>query len=125
MAVAVVGTLLVTLGARRVVRVEVGGTSMVPALEPGDAVVAVAGLAARPGQVVAVHDPRDRDRLLVKRVVAVEPGGSLVVAGDNLAASTDSRTFGPVAPALVAGRVMWRYRPRHRRGPVGRAGRWG
>ncbi len=103
---------------RPVVRVEVGGSSMVPTLLPGDRVVAARTLAPRVGDVAAVADPRAASRLLVKRVVAVHPDGGVEVAGDNPAASTDSRTFGRVAAGGVTGRVVWRYWPPERRGPV-------
>jgi nickel-type superoxide dismutase maturation protease len=93
---------------------------MAPLLRPGDRVVAVRGLSARPGDVVAAADPRDRSRLLVKRIVSHGVDGGVVLAGDNAGASTDSRTFGAVPSQLVAGRVIWRYWPRDRRGAVGR-----
>jgi hypothetical protein len=48
--------------------------------------------------------------MLVKRVHSVGPG-AVDVRGDNAGASTDSRTFGPVAPAAIAGRVVYRYFP--------------
>jgi nickel-type superoxide dismutase maturation protease len=96
-------------------RLQVTGESMVPTLLPGDRVLAVRGLAPRVGDLVAVTDPRDPGRVLVKRVVAIEPGG-LVVGGDNGAASTDSRHFGPIGPAGLRGRVVYRYHPDHRRG---------
>lgn len=89
---------------------------MVPTLHPGDRVVAVRMLAPRVGDVAAVADPRVTSRLLVKRVVAVHPDGSVEVAGDNVAASTDSRAFGGVAAGSVTGRVVWRYWPPERRG---------
>ena len=111
--------LALVLSARRLVRVEVSGHSMAPQLRPGDRVVALRGLPVRPGDVVAAIDPRDRSRLLVKRVAAVRPDRSLVLAGDNAVASTDSRSFGSVPAPLVRGRVVWRYLPRDRRGPVG------
>ena len=104
--------------ARSVVRVEVGGSSMVPTLLPGDRVVAVRTLATRVGDVVAVADPRMASRLLVKRVVTVHADGGVEVAGDNPAASTDSRTFGRVSGGGVRGRVVWRYWPPERRGSL-------
>ncbi|MGH8988160.1 MAG: nickel-type superoxide dismutase maturation protease [Acidimicrobiales bacterium] len=107
------------LGTRRVV---VEGRSMVPALEPGDRLL-VARLArwwpVRPGDVVAVSDPREPDRLLVKRV-RTAGGGSVTLTGDNAAESTDSGTFGPVDRTQVWGRVVYRYRPSHRAGRVAR-----
>ena len=102
-------------------RVTVRGESMRPGLEPGDRLVVVGLLRGRPGDVVAVVDPRtDRrtgGRVLVKRVAAVDPGdGRVTVLGDNPGASTDSRTFGPVRPERVLGRAVYRYWPEQRRG---------
>jgi nickel-type superoxide dismutase maturation protease len=89
---------------------------MRPALLPGDRVL-VAGRRLRAGNVAAVRDPRRPERVLVKRVASVDRRtGAVTVVGDNPAASTDSRHFGPVAPDLVVGRVRWRYLPRGRRG---------
>lgn len=120
--VAVTGVGLgVTVLASRLRRVEVQGGSMMPALRPGDRLVAVRGLPIRGGDLVAVTDPRLPARLLVKRVASVGAGRHLEVVGDNPPASTDSRTFGPVPPALVTGRVVWRYWPPERRGPIGGA----
>ncbi len=91
---------------------------MTPGLRPGDRVVALRGLHPRAGDVVAAADPRWPARLLVKRAVEVRGDGSVVLAGDNAGASTDSRSFGAVAPGLVVGRVVWRYHPLDRRGRV-------
>jgi nickel-type superoxide dismutase maturation protease len=97
-------------------RVEVHGDSMRPALEGGDRLLVVA-LRPRPGDVVAVVDPRDPDRVLVKRVASVDPQyGDVTVLGDAPEASTDSRVFGAVAPSLVLGRAVYRYWPESRRG---------
>jgi nickel-type superoxide dismutase maturation protease len=104
----------------RVRRLEVVGLSMWPTLEPGDRVVAVrAGRRLRAGDLVTVPDPRLPDRLVVKRVAAAS-GQDVTVQGDNPAASTDSRTFGPVPAASVRGRVVYRYHPPSRRGRIGR-----
>lgn len=112
--------------ARRLRRVDVHGESMLPTLEAGDRLVVVARR-PRVGDVVAVRDPRERDRLLVKRV-ASRRGDAFVVSGDNPSASTDSRHFGPVDAELVVGVAVYRYFPAHRagrlpRGPV-RSARW-
>jgi hypothetical protein len=104
---------------------------MAPALLPGDRLVVV-GRAHRPlrrlgprakapwlkpGEVVAVRDPRDPGRVLVKRVAWVDvDGATLEVLGDASQASTDSRTFGPVPMASVLGRAVYRYAPRGRTG---------
>jgi len=90
---------------------------MLPALQPGDRLLVAGMLGARPGDVVAVADPRDVGRTMVKRVTVVDADG-VTVAGDNPAASTDSRTFGPVPHGLLLGRVVYRYWPEARRGRV-------
>jgi nickel-type superoxide dismutase maturation protease len=100
-------------------RVAVEGLSMAPTLLPGDRLVVRTGGAVRPGDLVAVVDPRTADRLLVKRVRTVGPDG-IDVRGDDPAASTDSRTFGPVRIDGLRGRVVYRYAPRPRAGRLGR-----
>jgi nickel-type superoxide dismutase maturation protease len=96
-------------------RVEVAGDSMVPALRPGDRLLVLRGRRTRVGDVVAVADPRLPSRILVKRVAGHGPGG-VVLLGDNPSASTDSRVLGPVAPAAIRGRAVYRYFPEERRG---------
>ncbi|HUR18744.1 MAG TPA: nickel-type superoxide dismutase maturation protease [Acidimicrobiales bacterium] len=93
-------------------RVEVRGDSMLPALRPGDRLLVVRTTRARPGQIVLVDDPRRRWCPLVKRVETVH-AGMVVVTGDNTAASTDSRVFGPVK---VRSRAVYRYHPAGRTG---------
>jgi nickel-type superoxide dismutase maturation protease len=93
---------------------------MAPTLLPGDRVLVWRGLGRRspavhPGDLVAVVDPRDPGRMMVKRVARVA-GPDIFVEGDNATASTDSRHFGPVRPSAVAGRVVYRYCPEERRG---------
>jgi nickel-type superoxide dismutase maturation protease len=101
-------------------RIAVHGDSMVPSLQPGDRLLLVPAWGLRKGEVIAVRDPRDPDRLLVKRVSAIDRRASLVtVLGDNPGASTDSRAFGPVARRSVAGRVVYRYAPAARAGRLG------
>lgn len=104
-------------------RVEVVGDSMRPTLEPGDRLLLRrpgrwAG-APLPGDLVAVVDPRQPVRVVVKRLVSVGPAG-LEVHGDNAVASTDSRVYGPVALAAIRGRVVYRYHPAPRRGRLAR-----
>ncbi len=90
-------------------RVEVEGDSMLPSFADGDRLLlARRWRAPRPGDVVAVNDPRDPRRRLVKRVVATS-GDQVVVHGDHAEASTDSRTFGPVPAAAVTHFVVRRY----------------
>jgi nickel-type superoxide dismutase maturation protease len=102
-------------------RVVVQGSSMAPTLLPGDRLVVVPARKPRIGDVVAVADPRDPERLLVKRVIGVDPPDStLIVAGDNPEASTGSATFGPVAHRTVLGRATYRYFPVERAGRIRR-----
>ncbi|MCU1463375.1 MAG: Signal peptidase [Acidimicrobiales bacterium] len=97
-------------------RVIVSGNSMFPTILPGDRLLVV-GRKVRAGDLAALRDPREPDRVMVKRVVAVEgTTGAVAVAGDNPDASTDSRHFGSVPRHLVVGRVRWRYWPQDRRG---------
>ncbi len=101
-------------------RLEVTGESMTPTLQPGDRVLVVAGLgplrpAIRTGDLVALADPGAPARVMVKRVAATS-GGRVDVRGDNAAASTDSRHFGPDDRAAEIGRVVYRYHPDERRG---------
>jgi nickel-type superoxide dismutase maturation protease len=96
---------LVVLRPRRVI---VEGRSMEPALAPGDRLVVVRAMRLRPGDVVAVRDPRYPRRLLVKRVSSAA-FDEIVVHGDNAAESTDSRAFGAISRRAVVGRVVHRY----------------
>ena len=108
---------------RSVHRVVVTGTSMAPALQPGDRLVVVSVPWSRqpwprPGDVIAARDPSQASRLLVKRVASVRPdAGTLEVVGDARDHSTDSRAFGPVPRSSIVGRAVYRY------APAGRSGR--
>lgn len=105
--------------AARVRRFEVSGQSMRPTLEPGDRLLLLRTRRVGEGDVVVVPDPREGGRLVVKRVVGTSVS-DVIVRGDNPDASTDSRTFGPVARAGIHGRVCYRYFPATRRGRLGR-----
>ena len=105
----------------RISRVEVVGDSMRPTLEPGDRLVLSRRRRVRPGDLVAVTDPRQARRIVVKRVTRVSDAG-LTVLGDNPSASTDSRVFGPVSPSAVQGRAVYRYHPPSRRGRLANGG---
>ena len=95
---------------------------MAPTLLPGDWLLVDPDAYRERGPVVGelalVSDPRRPDRLLVKRIAAVRPDGTLDVAGDSPSASTDSRTFGAVEAASVSGRPWFRYWPPRRVGRV-------
>ncbi len=92
---------------------------MSPTLEPGDRLMIWVTPAVRPGDLVAVLDPRGGGRRLVKRV-ADATGDLVVLRGDNPRVSTDSRTFGPVPRSSIQGRVLYRYSPHDRAGRLTR-----
>ena len=83
---------------------------MEPSFSDGDWVLVLRSSRLRSGAVAAVRDPRNTDRILIKRALRREVTGWWV-EGDNPSASTDSRTFGPIPPELVVGRVLLRYFP--------------
>lgn len=101
-------------------RVEVEGESMMPALKPGDWLVAIRAQEIRPGMLVVVEHPERPGYEMVKRVGATAgeraegrtlgPDGYWIV-GDNEGASTDSRTFGAVSAGAIKGHVVLRYWP--------------
>ena len=129
-AAAVVLSLIAAAVRRAVHRGEVVGSAMVPALQPGDRLVVVGAPWSpppwpSPGQIIALTDPREPSRILVKRVGAIHVrDGTLEVAGDRPEASTDSRTFGPVPRSSIVGRVVFRYGPPARRGTLHRSGEY-
>jgi hypothetical protein len=87
---------------------------MVPSLRDGDRVLVRMGTPADApiGRIVLVDLP-DRP-LSVKRLVAVEDGGSIRVEGENEFASTDSRSLGPQPADAMKGVVLARLWPRPR-----------
>lgn len=103
---------------RVVRRLVVTGYSMSPVLLPGDRVLVVRSR-LRPGDLVAVRDPRDPDRVMVKRLADRTPTGAWVL-GEDPSASTDSRQFGEVPWGLVVGRLVYRYAPPGRTGRITR-----
>lgn len=120
-----VATALVGVGLRRSL-MRVRGLSMRPTLREGDLVVTLPlppvhddgplhGAAwqlrrrlVRPGAMVVLSEPGDRDHLIIKRVTTIAPDGVAVV-GDDPGWSIDSRTFGTVphrdVRRLVLGKV--------------------
>lgn len=103
-------------------RVAIEGPSMEPTLRAGDWLLvdpdAYARRSPAPGDLVLAPDPREDDRLLIKRVEAIDPDGLLHLAGDDPERSTDSRVFGGVEPGRVVGVPWFRYWPPKRIGRV-------
>jgi len=99
--------------------VAVAGHSMEPALREGDWLLMLPPRRTpRRGDVVLFRDPRERSRLMLKRVVEV-PDGALVVEGDNDGHSADSHKFGAIDGSEVIARAAFRYAPLRRFGLVG------
>jgi signal peptidase I len=100
-------------------RVAVSGHSMEPGLFDGDWLLleptrTLAGL----GDVIVARDPRQPERLIIKRVLEVDADGSLLVAGDHPAHGDEANAIGPVDPDLVVGRPWFRFWPLARFGPL-------
>ena len=103
---------------------------MSPTLAAGDWAIVVDSPEVRVGDVVVARSPRGRDLEVVKRVTAgpgdrVSGVGTLGadqwwIEGDDPAASTDSRRFGPIGRADIRGRVVAVYWPPARRALLAR-----
>jgi nickel-type superoxide dismutase maturation protease len=112
-----------SVGSRLLGPAAVRGRSMQPLLEPGDRVLVdrwtFRQRSPRVGEVVLVHAAGDRP--LVKRVTRAPEriAGEIWVEGDNASASDDSRRFGALPARSVRGRVVFRYWPPSRIGPIG------
>ena len=97
-------------------RVKVAEPSMVPALHPGDWLLACRTMApgrplrVRAGQIVVARHPGRPGLLIVKRAVRQESGGWWLASDNPATGAVDSRAFGVVPPSLIEGRVLWRYR---------------
>ena len=99
-------------------RVAVTGASMEPTVRDGDwLLVRRSRGTPRIGEVVVAVDPREPERLLVKRVTAIA-GDQVTVAGDQPDRSTDSRHFGALPSSAIVGRPVLRYAPLERAGLV-------
>jgi nickel-type superoxide dismutase maturation protease len=128
--VLLMGAVVMWVALRRPFRVTVEGESMAPTLRPGDFLIAARSGSIRRGALVVVEHPGRPGYEMVKRLVGV-PGDSIEgvklgadrfwVEGDNPAASTDSRTLGPVEREAIRGVALFRYWPPSRVGPVGRS----
>ena len=89
-------------------RMRVVGESMSPTIDAGTIIY------TRPyffwesiqiGDVVILRDPRIPSRKIIKRVV-MYIDNDYTVLGDNIHASTDSRSFGSIPKAAILGKVM-------------------
>ncbi len=90
------------IGRRR--RIRVDGASMLPTLEQGDQVLIDASLRPSVGDIVVANHP-DRSSLLIVKRIAAFVEGHIVLASDNPAEGTDSRSWGPVDADSLLGTV--------------------
>ena len=97
-------------------RKAVEGPSMVPALRPGDWLLAWRTRRIRPGQVVLAWHPERPGFLLVKRAAWREAGGWWLASDNAAAGGVDSARFGPVPQERIVARVLVRYWPVRIRG---------
>ena len=95
-------------------RVAVKGHSMEPALHDGDWLLvdpdAYRSRAPRLGELIVSRDPREATRVIVKRVMAVNREGDIMVAGDH-PAHGEAIEIGRMAGSNVIGRPWFRYWP--------------
>ena len=98
--------------------VAVEGPSMAPTVIDGDLLLATVprGRALAPGSLVVLEHPQRPSYEIVKRVTRIVDDDRVWVEGDNERASSDSRSFGPVARDAIRGVVRARYWPLQRAG---------
>jgi len=71
-----------------------------------------------PGELVIARDPRSPTRVLIKRVVEVDPDGALNLAGDHPAHAAEAAAIGNVPIDSILGRPWLRYWPLERFGRI-------
>jgi nickel-type superoxide dismutase maturation protease len=96
-------------------RVAVEERSMLPALHPGDWLLARRTRRVRPGQIVLAWHPERPGFLLVKRVAWHEAGGWWLASDNPAADAVDSARFGAVPEDKIVAVVLLRYWPLRRR----------
>lgn len=92
-------------------RVAVAERSMLPALRPGDWLLAWRTTRIRPGQVVLAYHPEKSGLLLVKRAAWREEGGWWLASDNAVPGAEDSARFGPVPEDKIVAVVLARYWP--------------
>jgi len=88
---------------------------MLPALHPGDWLLALRTTRIRPGQIVLAWHPQRPGFLLVKRVAWREDAGWWLASDNPGAGAVDSARFGPVPAEKIVAVVLVRYWPIRRR----------
>jgi hypothetical protein len=90
---------------------------MMPALRPGDWLLACRTTRIRPGQVVLAGHPQRPGLQLVKRVAWREDGGWWLASDNAVPGAQDSAHFGPVPAENIVAVVLVRYWPLRRASP--------
>ena len=89
-------------------RLRVSGPSMLPELQPGDEILfnpkAYRQKLPKVGDIVVARHPYQA-KIIIKRVALVLEDGSCFLTGDNLEASTDSRSYGFITLDRILGKV--------------------
>jgi len=96
--------------------VRVAGSSMSPALNMSDQVIAsrFAGFVGNfsEGDLVMARVEIDGEtEIVIKRIADILDDGRYFLLGDNAAISIDSRHFGPVTNRQIVARILLRYFP--------------
>lgn len=82
---------------------------MLPLLKPGDEILinpyAYQQSLPEIGDIVVTIHPQKDNLAIVKRVTAIAPDDNYFLTGDNLDASTDSRTWGTIKLQNIIGKV--------------------
>jgi nickel-type superoxide dismutase maturation protease len=94
-------------------RFKVVGHSMKPLFKAGDFVVinrlSYLFSQPKPGDIVAVRHPKERNKILLKKIKREYPKKGYFVVGINQSDSHDSRAFGLVGKDLIFGKVCFSY----------------
>lgn len=91
----------------------VTGNSMLPLFKPGEEILinpqAYKKSLPKIGDVVVTFHPQEQHLPIVKRITAIMDDGSCFLAGDNLAVSSNSNSFGTIAVRDILGQVTCRF----------------
>ncbi|VEP16419.1 Nickel-type superoxide dismutase maturation protease [Hyella patelloides LEGE 07179] len=90
-------------------RFQVTGISMQPLLQPGEEILinpdAYKKTLPQINDLVVVTHPDKKGLEIVKRISSIAEDGTFFLLGDNLAHSTDSRSFGTIHREDIIGKV--------------------
>lgn len=94
------------LGWREIFLIE--GDSMFPALKNGDVVLINPRAELRTGEIALARHPFKQSVKIIKRISEITPERKYFLVGDNLAESTDSRSFGAIQAKDILGKAVCR-----------------